>query len=82
MRVYASKKRFLYPEGYNDCKRFLYSGNANGSSLNDRGFNGNVWSSTANSSNNAYELNFDSDNVNPGMDNNDKYIGFSVRCAF
>ena len=58
---------------------FLYSGNVNGSSVNNRGSNGNYWSKSANNSNNAYNLNFNSSNVNPS-NNNNKNNGFSVRC--
>ncbi|MBQ6414288.1 hypothetical protein IJI28_01555 [Candidatus Saccharibacteria bacterium] len=61
--------------------RFVYSGNVNGGSVNNRGSNGNFWSSTANSSNNAYNLNLNSSNVNPGTNNNNKYNGRTVRCV-
>ena len=61
--------------------RFVYSGNWNSSSANNRGSNGNYWSSSANNSNNAYNLNFNSSNVNPGTNNNNKYNGNSVRCV-
>ena len=60
---------------------FVYSGNWNDSSANNRGNNGNYWSSTANNTNNAYNLNFNSDNVNPGTNNNNKNNGNSVRCV-
>ncbi len=40
--------------------------------------NGNYWSSTANNQNNAYNLNFNSNNLNP-QNNNNRYNGFSVR---
>jgi uncharacterized protein (TIGR02145 family) len=52
--------------------------NSNGS-LNNQGSNGNYWSSTPNGSN-AYNLNFNSSNVNPG-NNNNRSNGFSVRCV-
>ena len=56
------------------------SGNVNSGSLRNAGNNGNYWSSTANSNtSNAYNLNFNSGNVNPS-NNNNRYNGFSVRC--
>ena len=84
--MFCTAKRSSYPKGYDDSKRslkwvFVYSGNFNNSSANNRGSNGNYWSSTANNSNNAYNLNFNSSNVNPGMNNNNKYNGNSVRCV-
>jgi len=60
---------------------FVYSGNWNGSGANNRSYNGNYWSRTANNSDNAYNLNFNSDNVNPENNANNKYNGFSVRCV-
>ena len=72
----ASNRWRTYPANY------IYSGDAYGSSLYDRGFYGTVWSSTADSSSLAYELYFGSVNVDPGMVIGVKYIGFSVRCAF
>ncbi|MGG1923638.1 hypothetical protein AB1278_17620 [Chryseobacterium sp. NRRL B-14798] len=51
--------------------------NTNGS-LNSRGNNGNYWSSTQNTSTNAYNLNFNSSSVN--VNNNNRTNGFSVRC--
>ena len=49
------------------------------SSLNNAGSNGNYWSSSLNTNNpnNAYNLNFNSDNVD--WNNNNRYYGFSVR---
>ena len=46
--------------------------------MNNVGSNGNYWSSTANNASNAYNLNFNSDNVNPA-NNNNRYNGRSVR---
>lgn len=46
--------------------------------LNNVGSNGNYWSSAANSQTNAYNLNFNSGNVNP-LNNNNRANGFSVR---
>ena len=59
---------------------FVYSGNVNGASVNNRNSNGNYWSASGNNSNNAYNLNFNSSNVNPGTNNNNKYNGRMVRC--
>lgn len=51
----------------------------NGSSINNRGSNGNYWSGTPyeSGSNNAYNLNFKSGNHNRNWNN--RYNGFSVR---
>ena len=56
------------------------AGNRNGASVNNVGSNGNYWSSTAHSSNatNAYNVNFNSSNLNP-QNNNNRYNGKSVR---
>lgn len=54
------------------------AGNRNGSSVNNVGSNGNYWSSTANDTNNAYNVNFNSGNLNPA-NNNNRNNGFSVR---
>ena len=54
------------------------AGYRNGTSVNNAGSNGNYWSSTYNNSNNAYNLNFNSGNVNPS-NNNNRYNGQSVR---
>lgn len=54
-----------------------YRNNSNGS-LNNVGSNGYVWLSSANSQNNAYNLNFNSSNVNP-QNNNNRANGYSVR---
>ena len=54
-----------------------YRNNSDGS-LNNVGSNGYVWLSSANSQNNAYNLNFNSGNVNP-QNNNNRAYGFSVR---
>ena len=57
---------------------FPASGNYNGTSLNNRGTNGNYWSASFNSATNAYNLNFNSSNVNP-QNNNNRRNGRSVR---
>lgn len=54
-----------------------YRNNSNGS-LNNVGNNGYVWLSSANSQNNAYNLNFNSSSVNP-QNNNNRSNGYSVR---
>jgi uncharacterized protein (TIGR02145 family) len=51
--------------------------NSNGS-LNNRGSNGNYWSSTESSSN-AQNLNFNSSDAN--MNTNNRTNGFSLRCV-
>ena len=60
---------------------FVYSGGVYSGSVNNRGSGGYYWSSTANSSNNAYNLNFNNSNVNPGTNNNNKYNGRTIRCV-
>ena len=54
------------------------AGYRNGTDVNDVGDNGNYWSSSANGTDNAWNLNFNSDNVNPD-DNDNRYNGQSVR---
>ncbi|MBQ9474721.1 MAG: hypothetical protein IJU69_00490 [Bacteroidales bacterium] len=55
------------------------AGNRNGTSLNNAGSNGNYWSSSLNTDNpnNAWNVNFNSNEVN--RNNNNRYNGFSVR---
>lgn len=65
--------------GYDVWSTQVYLGNWNEGAANNRSNNGNYWSRTANNSNNAHNLNFNSDNVNP-ENNNNKYNGNSVRC--
>jgi len=57
---------------------FPASGNGNGLSWNNRGTNGNYWSSSLNSATNGRNLNFNSGGVNP-QNNNNRFNGFSVR---
>lgn len=61
---------------------FLRSGNYNwnNAGLNNRGSNGNYWSSGSNSDNNSRNLNFNASNLNP-RNNNNKGNGFAVRCV-
>ncbi len=77
VKVIYKRKRASYPYAV-DC--FPYAGNVNDSALNNVGSNGRYWSRTANSTNNAYNLNFNSTNVNPA-NNNSRYNGYSVRCV-
>ena len=59
---------------------FACSGNGNGSSWNNRGSNGNYWSSSLNSATNGRNLNFNSGGVNP-QNNNNRFNGFAVRAV-
>ena len=71
----ASNRWRSYPNN------FVYSGNVLGSSVNNRGANGNYWSSSAFSSYNAYYLYFYSSSVTPGTYNGIKYRGRLARCV-
>lgn len=62
------------------CVFLPAAGNRNGTSVNNAGSNGNYWSSSVNNENNAYNVNFNSGNLNP-QNNNNRYNGFSVRLA-
>ena len=59
---------------------FVRSGFVDNGSLVNSGFEALYWSSTVNSSNNAYNLNFTATNVNPA-NNNNRNNGRSVRCV-
>ena len=59
---------------------FPCSGNGNGTSWNNRGSNGNYWSSSLNSATNGRNLNFNSGGVNP-QNNNNRFNGFAVRAV-
>jgi len=61
-----------------DRKAFPCSGNGNGTSWNNRGSNGNYWSSSLNSQTNGRNLNFNGGGVNP-QNNNNRFYGFAVR---
>ena len=74
------------PEGSNAStvfrtypNNFLYSGYVYGSSVTNRGSNGDYWSKSASNSNGAYYLDFYSSSVGPSYVSNKRY-GFSVRC--
>lgn len=58
----------------------LYCAAAGRDGGTNAGTNGYYWSSTENSSTNAYNLNFNSSNVNP-QNNNNKTNQNSVRCV-
>ena len=60
---------------------FVYSGSVYSSSVNSRGSYGNYWSSTANSSVNAYYLYLVSSSVRPGTYYDYKYYGRAIRCV-
>ncbi len=49
-------------------------------SLDDQGTSGSYWSGTQGSADGAYDLYFDSANVNPGVYNSDRGNGLAVRC--
>lgn len=59
----------------------LRGGRIYNSSLSSVGSGGFYWSSTPNSSSNAYNLNFGSGNVNASYSGSGRYLGFSVRCV-
>ena len=71
----ASNRWRTYPNN------FVYSGNVNGSSVNNRSSGGLYWLSSAYNSNYAYYLYFDSSLVYPGTGTNSKYYGRMVRCV-
>jgi len=52
----------------------------NNGTFNNIGNNGNWWSSTENSSTNAWNRNMNYNNANINRNNNNKKFGFSVRC--
>ena len=60
---------------------FVYSGYVYSGSVGNRGSSGYYWSSTANSSGDAYYLDFGSSYVTPGTSSNNKYIGRTIRCV-
>ena len=79
-RVNVNGVMGLYLESRINGARLFFScsGNGNGRSWNNRGANGNYWSSTFNSARNARNLNFNSGGVNP-QNNNNRYNGFALR---
>jgi uncharacterized protein (TIGR02145 family) len=54
--------------------------NNNGSSFNNRGYNAYFWSSSANSSTNAWNRIFNYSEARVNRNNNNRSNGFSVRC--
>lgn len=80
--IQCRKFRFSSVSGGCRRKRFRFlptAGWRNDTSLNNAGSNGNYWSRSlnTNNSNNAYNLNFNSGNVD--WNNNNRYNGQSVR---
>ncbi len=73
----ASKSLRAFPNN------FVYSGNLSGSSINSRGSSssGEYWSSTVYGSIYAFHLSFIANATHPGTDNDQKNIGYSVRCV-
>jgi|WetSurMetagenome_2_1015567.scaffolds.fasta_scaffold519139_1 uncharacterized protein (TIGR02145 family) len=59
----------------------LPGGYRNNNGFNNEGNNGNWWSSTENSSNNAWNRNLNYNNGNLNRNNNNKYNGYSVLCV-
>lgn len=75
--------RWFFWHGVKDNRRrnhvFLpAAGNRNGTSVNNVGSNGNYWSASYNNANNAWNVNFNSSNLNTD-NNNNRYNGQSVR---
>ena len=60
---------------------FLLAGDTGGEDIGDQGVYGVYWSSTADDSDNAYYLDFDTDRINPQYGDS-KGGGYSVRCVF
>ena len=58
----------------------IYSGYAEGGSVENRGSGGGHWSSTAVSTTNAYSIVFYSNYVYTGTGSNSKYFGRTIRC--
>lgn len=67
-------------KGGNRQTFFPCCGNGNGTSRNNRGSNGNYWSSSLNSQTNGRNLNFNSGGVNP-QNNNNRFNGFVGRAV-
>ena len=75
----ATGANFYNNAGPGTSPGFLLAGYYYSSSFDLGGSYGLYWSSTSNSSSNAYNLNFNSSNVN-SANNNNRRNGFSVRC--
>ena len=71
----SSKKWRSFPNN------FLYSGDANGSGVSNRGSSGFYWSSSANGADYAYTLLLYSSGLSPGTYSDYKFYGFTVRCV-
>ena len=72
---------FYNNAGPGTTPNFLLAGYYISSSFNAGGTGGNYWSSTSNSSNNAYNLNFRTNRV-ISASNSSRKNGFTVRCLF
>ena len=72
---------FYNNAGPGTTPNFLLAGYFISSSFNAGGIGGNYWSSTSNSSNNAYNLNFRTNRV-ISASNSSRKNGFTVRCLF
>ena len=70
----------VFVQGGDRMAFFPCSGNGNGSSWNNRGGNGNYWSSSLNSATNGRNLSFYSGGVNP-QNNNNRFNGFVGRAV-
>ena len=75
-----SMSLLVFVQGCDRKGFFACSGNGNGTSWNNRGSNGNYWSSSLNSATNGRNLNFNSGGVNP-QNNNNRFNGFAVRAV-
>lgn len=80
MASYYRLLRFVVTGGNRQSGILPAAGNWNGMSLNNRGTNGNYWSSTFNNATNAYNLNFNSGTVNP-QNNNNRNNGLTLRAV-
>lgn len=58
----------------------VYSGIANGSSIDSRGSEGYLWTTTAFDEEKSYGSSINDAYINPGVDSYKKYYGLSVRC--
>lgn len=79
---FACQFLWVIVKGYDRVGFFLpAAGNYNGTTLNNRGSNGNYWSrSIYSNAANGYNLNFNSSAVNP-QDGNARFFGFTVRAV-
>ena len=59
---------------------FVFSGYYNDASAYYRGSYGYYWSSTVDNTYSSFRLYYSKNNVDPGIDKGNKYLGFSIRC--